>query len=100
MAKSSNVETPVKFIEGQRRHYPPHIYGRYQSRLFLQGYLLGLGIHSKMLGPRGSRLIVDDISDDNDLRHLVDAYNLHLKGDNTLLERFAMEHTLRRVNDQ
>lgn len=94
MAKSSNIETPVKFVEGLRGHYPPHIYGRYQSRLFLQGYLLGLGIHSQMLGPRGSRLIIDDISNENDLRYLVDAYNLHLKGDDTLLERFGRKHTL------
>ena len=94
MAKSSNIETPVKFVEGLRGHYPPHIYGRYPSRLFLQGYLLGLGIGSEMLGPRGSRIIIDDILDENDLRYLVDAYNFHLKGDDTLLKQFAKEHTL------
>lgn len=94
MAKSSNIETPVKFVEGLRGHYPPHIHGRYPSRLFLQGYLLGLGIGSEMLGPRGSRITIDNVLDENDLRRLVDAYNLHLEGDNTLLEQFAMEHIL------
>lgn len=91
MGRVLNSESPIRFINGIGYQHQSHINGRYQSRLFLHGYLMALGIDSTKPDPKKQAFYAEGL-DEIDLIKLVDAYNRHLEGDDEPLKIFGKEH--------